>query len=238
MVFENKPLSTNILQYSKDFTYFNDFFDNTFYKQGIIKSHNLSLYISILFCINKDYFILSEEEILYETTQFKNKYNNIQSIVNNLKLNIIIFNFDNHIIKTIYNNEFFNPFISTLLLSYKNNYYEPIICNDTKIFSYSSPKINIFKNNILTSDIQYYDNSKEFILNDNIFEILELENITNINNIDNTFITHREIKNNLSQSKLNKMKKDKLLNICNELNIIITNKRIIKKEIINLILNN
>jgi len=230
---DNKPLSTNILQYSKDFTSFNDIFDNSFYKQGIIPSKDLSLYVSILFCINKDYFILTENEILSDAKNLKTKYNNVQLIVNNLKLNIIIFNFDNKTIKTVYEGDYFNPYISTIFLSYKNNYYEPIICNETKIFSYSSSKINVFKYNILTSDIQYFDSSKEYILNDNIFEILELEEITNI---DDTFITHSEIKNSLTENKLNKMKKDELINICNELNIILTNKRMIKKDIIQLIL--
>lgn len=227
--FANK---VNITQYSKDFTFFNDIFDNTFYRQGIYQDKELSLFICILLCIDKDYFILTKNE-LFERAQLLNTSNDkIKAIVNNLKLNLIIFDFKNNKIKSAYDGDYFNPYIPTILLANYDNYWEPIINQDTYLFSYVSSKLNIFKYNILSMDIEYYNNDKVFTINDNIEDILNNENISNM---DNTFISQSEIKTNLTKNKLQKMKKDELLNLCNELNIE-NNNKLKKSDIINLLL--
>ena len=231
----NGPLQENIIQHSKEFTKFTNIFDNSFYKQGIYNHNILSPYIAILYCIDPDYNIYSHTDIIDKATMLKNKCNNdIYNIVKKVKLNLIIFNFNNEGITGVYDGDYFNPYISTIFVSVNNDYWEPIINNETKLFSYSSVKSNVFKYNVLTQNINCINIHQTFSINDNIMEIMDIEQLENN---DETFITQSEIKNNLSKTTLTKMKKDELFELCSELGININNKKIIKKDIIDIIMN-
>ena len=231
----NGPLKENIIQHSKEFNKFTNIFDNSFYKQGIYNDEKLSPYISVLYCIDQDYNMYTSDDIKNKAIMLKQTCNNnIYNIVKKIKLNIIIFDFNNESITAVYDGNYFNPYISTIFISKNNEYWEPIINNDTKMFSYSSVKSNVFKYNILTKDINCINLHQTFCIMDNIIEIMEFEELENN---DDTFITQSEIKNNLSKTALTKMKKDELFNLCSELGIDISNKKIIKKELIELIIN-
>jgi hypothetical protein len=216
---------------------FKKILDNSFFRYGVYKEHNdnnISLLMSILFCIDEKYLNYTPYNIDEIINNYKINIKNIDDIniyITKLKLNIIIFN-SNLNIYSIYSDNFFNPWKPTLLLYYDGKYYEPIYTNETKIFSYSSSKVNIFKN-ILCQDIIYYDKKKEFFVNDNINEILENDNLLNKNTKSDTFITSYDITKNITINKLNKMRKEEIIKLLDELNIPIQSNKLTKKELIN-----
>lgn len=215
-------MQPNISMKSSDFPLFSSLFDETFYRYGV--ETNNSLNNSIKYCLNTN-IDLSE-------------FNNINDIVNKLDINIIIFDFKNNKIsieQNITSKDYINPWKPTLLLANYNNYWEPIVCKDTKVFSFSSPKAHILKNNI-------YSKMTDYTINDNFQEILNLEGYNvkeelseNSENYD-TFIKNDTI--NLSVAKLNKMKKEELVELCQKLNKEIKKKSYTKKDLIDLITNN
>jgi hypothetical protein len=233
----------NIMKYSSEFSFFKDNFDDSFYRYGVYQTNkdleNISLYSSIIFCIDDKYFNLTQDDILDRVNQFK-QIGDIKNIVNSLNLNIIVFDFEKQTKSFYYNGEFFNLFKNTILLAKYENNWEPICSNDTKIFSYAHPKINIFKNKIIytDSDIQF---------NDNIDEIIHMEFNQNIKNeeCNESFTTPKYIYKNLTKNKLNKMKKEDIMQIINDLEIDNnklylkpSNKKPTKNDLIHIILNN
>lgn len=225
----------NIMKEVSEFKYFTDIFDNTFYRYGIYQYDNnytnISFISSILYCIDPNYFIIPKDDLFQKIN--KMKLTNHFDIVHNLKINIIVFDFKDNNIKSIYEGEYFDPFIETIFLANYDNYWEPIINKENKTFSYVSNKSNIFKHKILTSDISYIDNSKIFTLNDNIEDIMK--NKLGVDN--NLFTTKSKVYENLTKSKLNKMKKEDIIEIINDLNLEIKNIKPTKKDLINIIFN-
>lgn len=225
----------NIMKYASEFDKFNNIFDNSFYRYGIYQYNdeysNISFISSILYCIDPNYFIMSKDDLFSKINQMK--LNSDFDIVKNLKINIIIFDFKNNKIKSLYDGEYFNPFVETVLLANNDNYWEPICCKENKTFSYISNKSNVFKHKILTEKIEYIDNTKDFILNDNIDEIMT-ETFGTENNL---FTTKNKVYENLTKSKLNKMKKEEIIEIINDLNLEIKNIKPTKKDLINIIFN-
>jgi hypothetical protein len=221
--FSIKPSS---YMYSSDFPLFNSLFDDTFYRFGV--DSNNSLIESIKYCFNTNIDLSNNITI--------------NEIVKLLDINIIIFDFKNNKITIEHNKDFVNPWKPTIFLAnYANNYsnfWEPIICKDTKIFSFSSPKAHILKNNI-------YSQITNNTINDNFQEILNLEgfnvkeDIEISDNSDNleTFITKDIVDEKLSVAKLNKMKKEELVDLCKKMNKQITKKSFTKKDLIDLINN-
>jgi len=210
-------IQPNIIMKSSDFPLFSSLFDDTFYRYGVEHNNNNSLNNSIKYCLNTN-VELSE--------------------IDKLDLNIIVFDFKNNKIKVEQNvncKDYINPWKPTLLLANYNNFWEPIVCKDTKIFSFSSPKAHILKNNI-------YSQLSDYNINDNFQEILNLEgynvkeDISDNSEHYDTFVTNDIINENLSLSKLNKMKKDELVELCKKMNKEITKKTFTKKDLIDLII--
>jgi hypothetical protein len=211
-------LQSNIVMKSSDFPFFGKLFDETFYRFGVV---NHSLNNCINYCFNNTIEI---------------------NDINELDINIIIFDFKNNKIEADYKNDFFNPWKPTLLLAKYENWWEPIICKDTKIFSFSSPKAHILKNNILNQNITKYNTDIEININDNFQEIIDIEgfnkNIDNSSEIDDnneTFIKKEVNKETLTVAKLNKMKKEELEDLCKKMNKAINKSKYTKKDLIDII---
>jgi hypothetical protein len=240
----NNKFSTklNIMKFADEFNCFKSIFNNNFFRYGIHiyndEYKNISFLSSILYCIDENYSYI-DKNILFNKINEINKFiKNDYDIVNYLNLNIIIFDFKNKNIKTIYNGDYLNPYKETIFLANFEKYWEPICCNDYKTFNFNLSKCNILKNKILTLKIQYIDDSKVYSLNDNIDEILEETFGEEINN-DESFTTKNNIYSELTINKLNKMTKSNILQIINDLNIDISGlKKPTKKILIELILNN
>jgi hypothetical protein len=227
----------NIIMKNCDFTHFNKIFDDTFYRYGVIFNNDkyISLKSSILYCIDPNYHNLTSDIInnIINT-------NDIKIIVNNLNINILVFDFKNNKISSEYKGDYFNPWKPTIYLANYNDWWEPIITKDCKIFSFTSIKSSILKNNILMQDISRYNTTEQININDNFNEIIEMEGFNNTqiddsieedSNTADTFITLEKPK----RSKLDKMKKDELIQLCNTLNKIISINKPTKKDLIDLI---
>ncbi len=229
----------NISLKSSDFTYFNKIFDDTFYRYGINynddskdNDNNISLKSSILYCIDENYHNIPVNQINNFITT-----NDIVNCVKELNINIIIFDFKNDKVSSEYFGDYFNPWRPTILLANYEEYYEPIITKECKLFSFSSYKSNILKNNILNMQINKYNTEEPININDNFKEILYLENFdksTSIVSNESFTSSEEEVYN---KTKLDKMKKDELIQICSKLNKNITLSRPTKKDLIELILN-
>jgi len=207
----------NITQYSPEFKYFNNIFDQTFYRYGIINTSNninVSLENSIMYCLDTD---VKPDPDLWD-------------ISNNIHINIIIFDFKNNMIYATYFGDFFNPWRPTIFLANYNQWWEPIVTNETKIFSFSSNKSIILKTKILSNNgvIKKYNSMDEVQINDNFNEILEIDQFCNNND---TFVNNTTF----SKNKLEKMKKDELVQIINNMNIIIPMAKPTKKDLIQII---
>jgi hypothetical protein len=234
-VINNFSQHPNIPLKSNEFTFFNKIFDDTFYRYGIITSDddkNISLNSSILYCLDENYHNIPLNQITDLITS-----NNIKNIVKELNINIIIFDFKNNKISSEYFGDYFNPWRPTIYLANYEEYYEPIVTKECKIFSFSSYKSNILKTNILSQQIYKYNTEELININDNFKEILELENFnkSNYNENNETFTTSEEEVYN--KSKLDKMKKDELILLCAKLNKSVTISRPTKKDLIEIILN-
>ena len=197
--FESKK---NLMKFSDDFPQvFKDLFGDKFYRVGvtqIIAEKNVSFYTSILTVLIDDYITTMEnEEVYYQNKLFdelntglknlelkkklKDRETNISIIellVNKFDINVIIFDFKENNCMTLYPLDVMNPWKSTILLSKFNDKWEPIRNPDKKIFNYND---QIIKKILLTNNnlqIKYYDGdkiNKEYILTDNINEILSQE---------------------------------------------------------------
>ncbi len=198
------PEKNPFLQKSQDFFNFK-FFDDSFYYINVDK---YSFKNSISYCLNS---------VIDDT-----------DIVNELNINIIIFDFKNNNIYSEYNGDYFNPWKPTIFLANYNEWWAPIVSNDTKIFSFCSPKSNILKQHILIQNIIKNKTTDQIIINDNFNEIIELEGFNNSS--DNFIIIEKPPK-----SKLEKMKKDELLQLCQELNKEIYLSKPTKKDLIEII---
>ena len=215
-----------VLPLSK-FTYFTNLFDDTFYRYGIQStdnSKNISLENSIIYCLKTDVNISKLNSLEQKTKQI-----DIWNISNTAHINIIIFDFKNNKIQSTYYGDYFNPWRPTIFLADYNEWWEPIVSNEATIFSFSSNKSSILKNKILSSDIKKYGSVENITINDNFNEIIEIEQL--VNNNDETFVNNTTF----TKNKLEKMKKEELLQIISNMNISINISKPTKKDIIKLI---
>jgi hypothetical protein len=216
----------NIMMPFADFTYFKDIFDDTFYRYGILncdksdKSHtfNLSLYNSILYCLN----ITTLDKSLLAN-------NDLWKLSNTIHINVIVFDFKNNKLSASYYGDYFNPWRPTIYLANYNDFWEPIISNDTRIFSLSSYKGLILKNKILANEINRYREAILITINDNFTEIIELEQFSDTNEV--LFINNTTF----SKNKLEKMKKEELIQIISNMNKKIDISKPTKKDLIEII---
>ena len=287
-IFSNKK---HILQHSDNFPiFFSNLLQNKFYKYGITifnkNNINISLYMSILTLINKEFITFTmDEEIMYMNMfkeKIKDKYNNftndvtqhIQLFCNILDCTILIFDFKNSNIKIAYSDVICNPWKPIFLLANYEDMWEPIMSDSKRSFSYNHPTI---KKILLDGNIIYNNNEKEYILNENIKEYIneiqeynnklntynnELNTYNNELNTNNnelntnnnelktnnnelktnnneleTFINKKELDTNNEVVAINKKTKNELFEICKIKKIKVTTK-MLKKELIDLILNN
>jgi hypothetical protein len=236
----NFSLQSGIAMKSTDFPFFSKLFDDSFYRFGIKSNSNNNMLVnSILYCLSND-------------TITDINTNSVEDLVKQLDINIIIFDFKNNKIMMEYNdnkNNFFNPWKPTLYLANYDEWWEPIVCKDTKIFSFSSSKASILKNNILNESITRM-NGDSININDNFNEIIEIEGFVNNENISSEAEAEAEVEveedyNNAfvkekpkqTKAQLNKMKKDELIELCKQYNKTINISKPTKNDLINIILN-
>jgi hypothetical protein len=253
----------HILTYSDTFSKkFSNLLQNKFYKYGItthINKINVSFYTSLLTIINDDFITLTDDEEIIVINKFKNEIisnlfpnsiekllltkkdiiddirYNIQLIADYFDINILILDFKNDNIKISYYDEICNPWKPIIILANYDNNWEPIMYDSKKMFSYND--INI-KKILLDQDIEYYNKdilNKKYILNENIKDIIE-DIQTQIYASSETFIKNKPLEND-NFTILNKKNKSELVELCKSKNIKVTTK-LIKKELIELILNN
>ena len=163
---------TNLMRHYNDFPNFKDCFDESFFSYGIHiyddDNNNISLLSSIIFCLDYKYFFKDKSEIIDLINAFKkyvnlSKYNieSINEITEKLKINILIFDFKENNILSSYYSDFLNPWRPILYLARYEDFFEPICTQDDKIFSFSSNKVNILKNNILSQEITHVTDNKD-----------------------------------------------------------------------------
>ena len=196
-IFSNKK---HILQHSDKFPdFFSNLLQNKFYKYGVTifnkNNINISLYMSILTLINKEFITFTmDEEIMYMNMfkeKIKEKYNtftndvtqHIQLFCNMLDCTILIFDFKNTNIKIAYSDVICNPWKPIFLLANYEDMWEPIMSDSKRSFSYNHP---IIKKILLDGNIIYNNNNeyilKEYILNENIKEYInEIQEYNNEN---------------------------------------------------------
>jgi len=176
----------------------------------------------------------------------------MELLTNKFQINLLILDFNDNQIYTVYSSEIMNPWKPFLLFAKSNNNWEPIRNQEKKLFSYndliikkalSSPNIEIkyYNNNIIKKDYFLLDNINEIIANEFSKKNLQMtdeeieDTVENTSEINKTFIKNITINKN----KLNKMTKDEIINYMKELNKnIIHNKKTTKKELIELALAN
>ena len=151
--------------------------------------------------------------------------NVLQYIVDILNINLLIFDFKDNIIKSVYPDDNMNPWKQILLLAKYDNFWEPIMNTTSKgdtqrLFDYNNI---ILKKFLYTKDLIIYNSPNK------IFSI-----INNINNIINIEDDTNKIKYNIK--KLNNMKLLELTNLVKEFNINHDIKKPTKSVLINMIL--
>ena len=209
-------------------------------KTGVNQKNNMGLISSILYLIENEYKLVSEEE-QYKLNdiflnQLKSKWNNLKKsnininininmkdelnilkiISTILMLNIIILDFKND---KYYCDNKVNPFMGFLIIAKYDNNYEPVSDGDKKIFNYDDLNSNV-----------------RDIINENSFnkdELLKIEGYKITDNNNNNFKINLDEYN---KTKLNKMKKDQLINIVKMLKLEVSEKET-KNTIVELILN-
>jgi hypothetical protein len=213
-------------------------------KTGVNK--NNSLISSILYLIENEYkLVLEEEQVKLNEiflSQLKSKWNSLknlkkslidkeeglniiksgnnekllQIISNILMLNFIVLDFKDNKYSVEYWGNKVNTFMGFLIIAKYDNNYEPVSNGDKKVFNYEDLDENV----------------KE-IINGNVFdkeEVLKMEGYKELEN--NSFKINLEEYN---KTKLNKMKKDQLMNIIEMLKIDVSEKET-KTNIIEIIL--
>ena len=256
--FSNKQ---NIIQKAEDFTSFKSLFTSLFYRYGIHnydnENINISFWSALLFCLDKDYLSKDITDIENTINSIKININNkeiindisndffLETVVEYLKINILIFDFkDDNIYSAYYDKDYFNPWRVTVYLARYENFWEPIVSNTQKYFNINKDVDSILSNNILLEEIKYYnENIKMFTINDDIKDILTNEKLyienTNDDDLDinnnETFISENILLKNLDKNKLQKMKKEDIKNLLNELKINCSIKRPKKQDYIDLI---
>ena len=214
------PVNT-ILQYN-NFTKFMNIFDSTYYRYGIIPSHNninVSLTNSLNYCLSN---IENTDNELHDIVD-------IWKLSNDIHINIIIFDFKINKIFATHYGDYFNPWRPTILLAKSDDIWEPIITSTTKIFTIYDNII--LKNNILSQEIYRYNMNEIICINDNFKNIVEQY-------IDNDIDTNTIFINNttFTKNKLDKMKKDELMQIVTNMNLVLNIAKPTKKDLINIII--
>lgn len=225
-------LQPNIIMRSDDFPLFKNIFDDAFYRIGITNNllgKNISLQNSVMYCIDSNYNNKDIDMIINTIPD------DIHLIVKELPINIFIFDFKNNIIECVHTGDYMNPWCPSIYLARYDEWWEPIVVKDLRVFSFSSPRANILRHNILNMDVYNYGTKDNITINDNFNEIIQLDGFVKKTNseTDDVFISPLIP----TRGKLDKMKKDDLVLLCNNLNKIINISKPTKKDLIDIILN-
>jgi hypothetical protein len=226
-------LQPNIIMKASDFPLFKDIFDDVFYRIGITNMYmgkNISLQNSVMYCIDSQYNNKDIESIVNTISD------NIENIVKELHINIFIFDFKNNNIECVHDGDYMNPWRPSIYLAHCDEWWEPIVVKDLRIFSFSSARANILKHNILNMNVYRYNTKDNITINDNFNEVIILEGFiknTTTNDSEELFIAPIIP----TRGKLDKMKKDELIALCNTLNKIINISKPTKKDLIDIITN-
>jgi hypothetical protein len=163
---------------------------------------------------------------------------------------MLILDFKTLEIFTVFQTDIMNPWKPFLLFGKYENNWEPIKNNDKKLFSYND---SIIKKILTNIQIKYFESDvikKDYILLDNIQEIIHnefkeevIENkddkITDeTDEIDEANDNNTFVKVDINKAKLTKMTKDEIIKYINKQNIKgVINKKTTKKDLIELIIN-
>jgi hypothetical protein len=266
--FANKK---NLIKFSEEFpNNFKELFGDKFYRIGVtqtLNDLNISFFSSFMSLFTEEYITLLENEeliritmLLEELSKFtsdiglkkkiKEKETSIhimELLVNKFQINLLMFDFVDNQIYTVYPSEIMNPWKPFFLFAKHNKTWEPIRNNEKKLFSYND---NVIKKiiNHQSIEIKYYEGSiikKDYFLLDNINEIIKNEFTPNIieeepteEELNNSEEENAEDKVAHDPAKLNKMTKDEIMKYMKTLNITVTNKKITKKDLIEMIISN
>jgi hypothetical protein len=236
------------------------------------ENKNISFYTSLLTLLDENILTMTEKEELNQVNSMKSEILNkmiklpdhlkeiskgalkkyvtdlesniwvLELVVNYLKINLLIFDFKNLEIYSVYGGEVMDPWRSSLLLAKYENNWEPIRNNEKKVFSYN----DLYLKKILSQnsiEIKYFDGAiikKDFVMMDNLNEVvnemLDDNNDSSESDSDSDKTTpfiKKEQK--FSESKLNKMTKNELLEHLKLLNLKASNKST-KKDLVQLIM--
>jgi hypothetical protein len=272
--FANKK---NLIKFSEEFpNNFKELFGDKFYRIGVtqtLNDLNISFFSSFMSLFTEEYITLLENEesiritmLLEELSKFtsdiglkkkiKDKESSIyimELLVNKFQINLLMFDFVDNQIYTVYPSEIMNPWKPFFLFAKHNKTWEPIRNNEKKLFSYNDNTIKKIINH-QSIEIKYYEGSiikKDYFLLDNINEIIKNEFTPNIieeePTEESTNNSEKEVNNNSEEAeekvahdpaKLNKMTKDEIMKYMKTLNITVTNKKITKKDLIEMIISN
>lgn len=261
--FITKPNIIKFIDSETNYDFNNNF--NGFFRMGMLVYNkddtNISFFTSLLFLMNKDFIYMDDEEKTknvnkiinemrnYWNTKFKNNKNftktdgekiilkyQINKLEENdisnflemvcfcFKINIMRLDYKNNKLEIHYFKKFkkgeLNIFYPTIILSNYNNFWEPVYNSNNRLFE--------LKNKMFKFITDKYKIKK-------IDEILQESGVIKKEN-KSSFLSKEELEPLLQKSKLNKMRKDELINLANSLNIDI-NVKSTKKIIIENILN-
>lgn len=248
----------HILVYSNLFPEkFKDFFQNKFYRYGINQTD--SFYVSLLTLLNKHFITSTLDDEKYEVNKLKKSIieydipevlvgkinthimdtNHIQLLSDILDINFLIFDFKNEDINIVFPGgvnlqdnqnpcEECNPYKPTLLIANYEDFYEPIIneVDNKKIFS--------FNDQLVKKIYQFIQSNKSVKLKDNINNIVNEFNPKKKENDNQTFIKPTE--NEYDSIKLIKLTKKDLQIILDKKNIKVNITKMLKKDIVDLII--
>ena len=159
-----------------------------------------------------------------------------QTIIEIFDINMLILDFNDENIYTLYPDDEYNPWKPTIIFAKNKDWWEPIIyeLKSKRTFSYNDVQIKKLLND---SKIDYYCQNlidKQFKLNDNInMYINKYLPEQEQDQENNTFIKNN--KKEYELVSLNKLTKNDLSDICKTNNIKI-NTKMLKKDLIDLIM--
>ena len=203
---------------------FKNLLTDKFYRYGITvydkNKNNISFWSSLLTLIDNNFIMPYENEEITMINSFKNqlvekhKKSNknfdkfelkerlklepdeqiIQYVIDNIDINLFVFDFDTNEISVMYRGDEMNTYKKYILLAKSKNFWEPIMCIKAKnenipLFNHSD---NVIKK-ILASDIKYFNNTKKVKFADLNDIINNEKKKLKVKNIDDIKINNEEI---------------------------------------------
>jgi hypothetical protein len=162
----------------------------------------------------------------------------LQYIVDIMDINIIILDFKNETVHTVFKNDVMNPWKQTLLFTKNNSTWNPIMMSDqdtVKLFDYNNEYLRL----LLECDPSYYEGekiNKNFLIYKNINDVIKLEKSNIVKSEPIVIEVKEEDYKSYNKTKLTKMKINEINSLVSNMKIDITNKKTTKPILIDLIL--